>query len=170
MRILGVDPGLAHCGWGIIAPKSGSGASKQALRLVDFGTISTSSKDPLSERLQRIYSEFLSLYQIYRPEAVAVETVYMKKNMTSALPVAHARGVILLSAGLRDLPVHEYSPSSLKQSVVGYGRASKQQVQQMVSLLLGLKEVPQPDHAADALAAAIALHHTFTGDPAQVPV
>ena len=153
-RVLGIDPGLASTGWGII-DSSGS-----RHKYIDHGTFSTSSKDSPERRLLDIYRELESLIDAFKPVGMGIETLFFTKNISSALPVAQARGVVLLAAAERGLSVGEYSPVTIKQSVVGTGGADKAQVQQMVRILLGLQDVPNPDHAADALAAAITfIHH-----------
>ncbi len=153
-RVLGIDPGLASTGWGII---DSSGTRHQHM---DHGTISTSSKELPERRLLILYREITSLIDSFKPVGMGIETLFFKKNISSAMPVAQARGVVLLAAAQKGLQVGEFSPVTIKQSVVGAGAASKGQVQQMVRLLLGLPEIPKPDHAADALAAAITfIHH-----------
>ncbi len=155
---MGIDPGLAHCGWGVIALPSGG---SKALRLLGCGEIRTLGERPLAVRLQDIYRELRQISEQYRPLACAVEELYLNKNSSSALPVAHARGVALLCAAEQDVAVLEFSANRIKQAVSGNGKARKQQVQEMVSFLLGLSEgaAPPSHHAADALAAAICLVH-----------
>ena len=153
-RVLGIDPGLAAMGWGIV---DSSGTRHVH---VDHGSINTDSGDPPHQRLLAIERELSALIREYAPEGMGIETLYFTKNITSAIPVAQARGVALLAAAKAGLSVGEYSPVTIKQSVVGSGGAAKGQVQEMVRLLLGLPKAPKPDHAADALAAAITyLHH-----------
>ncbi len=153
MRILGIDPGSKATGYGFI--------EQQGNRLVhlDNGAIFTQSKDALALRLQRIYRELSGLIEKYRPDAVAVEQVFMAKNPASALKLGHARGVALLAGINAGLPVAEYSALQVKSAVVGYGRAGKHQVQQMTKTLLNLPEIAQED-AADALAVAICHAHS----------
>ena len=153
-RVLGIDPGLASTGWGII-DSSGS-----RHKYIDHGTISTSSKESPEGRLLGIYRELTALIDSFKPAGMGIETLFFTKNISSALPVAQARGVVLLAAAERGLSIGEYSPVTIKQSVVGTGGADKNQVQEMVRILLGLQDVPKPDHAADALAAAVTfIHH-----------
>jgi crossover junction endodeoxyribonuclease RuvC len=153
-RVLGIDPGLASTGWGIID------SSGTRHRYIDHGTISTSSRELPERRLLGLYREITSLIDAFKPSGMGIETLFFTKNISSALPVAQARGVVLLAAGERGLAVGEYSPVTIKQSVVGAGGAAKAQIQEMVRILLGLQDIPEPDHAADALAAAITfIHH-----------
>jgi len=153
-RVLGIDPGLASTGWGIID------SSGTRHRYIDHGTISTSSRELPERRLLSLYREITSLIDAFKPSGMGIETLFFTKNISSALPVAQARGVVLLAAGEKGLAVGEYSPVTIKQSVVGAGGAAKAQVQEMVRILLGLQDIPEPDHAADALAAAITfIHH-----------
>jgi crossover junction endodeoxyribonuclease RuvC len=149
IRVLGVDPGLAETGYGIID----CGASR--LVYVTHGVISTPPDMETGERLLFIYKNLKALIRKYRPREAGIENLFFAKNITSALPVAQARGAALLLFAEKALPAGDYSPLVIKQAVVGHGRAEKNQVQEMVRLLLGLKEIPRPDHAADALAAAI---------------
>jgi len=153
-RILGIDPGLASTGWGIV-DSSGTRHSH-----VDHGMIVTASKDSPACRLRTLYHELVALMLTFRPEGMGIETLFLTRNTSSAMPVAQARGVILLAAAEHNLIVKEFSPLTIKHSVVGTGGGEKHQVQEMVRLLLGLKEIPKPDHSADALAVAITfLHH-----------
>jgi len=153
-RVLGIDPGLASTGWGIID------SSGTRHKHIDHGTITTSSKDLPERRLLELYREVSSLIEAFNPSGMGIETLFFTKNISSALPVSQARGVVLLAAAQQGLMVGEYSPVTIKQSVVGAGGAAKKQVQEMVRILLGLQEIPEPDHAADALAAAITfIHH-----------
>ncbi|HEY5675014.1 MAG TPA: crossover junction endodeoxyribonuclease RuvC [Malonomonas sp.] len=153
MRILGIDPGSKATGYGFI--------EQQGNRLIhlDNGAIFTRSQDPLALRLQIIYRELTRLIEHYRPDAVAVEQVFMAKNPASALKLGHARGVALLAGINAELAVAEYSALQVKSAVVGYGRAGKNQVQQMTRTLLNLPEIAQED-AADALAVAICHAHS----------
>lgn len=153
MRILGIDPGSKATGYGFI--------EQQGNRLIhlDNGAIFTRSSDALAERLQQIYLELCRLIEQHRPDAVAVEQVFMARNPASALKLGHARGVALLAGINANLPVAEYSALQVKSAVVGYGRAGKNQVQQMTRTLLNLPEIAQED-AADALAVAICHAHS----------
>ena len=155
MLVLGIDPGTAITGYGLV--KKGEGDD---LTLVTYGAITTSSDWPLSERLRRIYRELTAVIEDQQPTAVAVEELFFSKNVRTALSVGQARGVVLLAAANAGLPIHEYTPLQVKQAITGYGRASKDQVQQMVKMLLALDSVPQPDDAADAIAVAICHIHS----------
>jgi len=151
--ILGIDPGLASTGYGIISVKGNS------LKLVTLGVISQAAGISLANRLFEIHRQMSDIIHEYSPEACSIEELFFAKNVKSAIPVAHARGVLMLAASGSGLPVFEFTPLQIKQAVVGVGRADKNQVQTMVKFLLGLKEIPKPDHASDALAAAICLAH-----------
>jgi crossover junction endodeoxyribonuclease RuvC len=154
MLVLGIDPGTAITGYGLVKGES------DVLTLVTHGAITTPSDWPLPERLQRIYQELTALIEDGQPTAVAVEELFFSKNVRTALSVGQARGVALLAAANAGLPIHEYTPLQVKQAIAGYGRATKDQVQQMVRMLLGLDSVPQPDDAADAIAVAICHIHS----------
>lgn len=149
MIILGIDPGLAIVGFGVIEYKG------NRYRVIDYGVIRTDSNILFPERLKIIYDELTKLIDKYSPEDLAIEELFFNKNVKTAIQVGQARGVEILSAINKGLQVYEYTPLQIKQSVVGYGRADKRQVQEMVKLLLNLKEIPKPDDAADALAVAI---------------
>ena len=148
MRVMGVDPGISTTGFGVISESEGR------LSTLSFGGINTSANLPLQTRLKRIYDELSGLIKAYSPDVMVVEELFFNRNVTSAFTVGMARGVALLAAEMSGLPVSSYTPLQVKQAVVGYGRATKWQVQRMVKVLLGLKELPPPD-AADALALAI---------------
>jgi len=154
MIILGVDPGTAITGYGIIA------SDGDALRMIAYGAITTPSNWQLPQRLQHIHAELTELIAQHNPTDAVVEKLFFSKNVRTALSVGQARGVALLAAAQTGLAVHEYTPLQIKQAVVGYGRAEKMQIQQMVKLLLQLDCVPQPDDAADALAIAICHAHS----------
>jgi len=149
MIILGIDPGLATIGYGVIR------AEGVRQSVIDYGVITTPAKQPLPSRLKMIYEAVLQLYDRFNPDAVALEELFFNTNITTGIAVAHARGTILTALAQRTDNLYEYTPLQVKQSVVGYGRAEKQQVQLMVRSLLNLKETPRPDDAADALAAAL---------------
>lgn len=155
--ILGIDPGLASTGWGLIDAK------ESTLRYVSHGVIKTDAGEPTGRRLHRIHRELTEICRHWEPVGAAIESLYFAKNITSAIPVAQARGVVMLLLEEAGIPAEEYPPQAIKQALVGHGRAAKEQVQELVRLLLGLAEPPQPDHAADALAAAITHHHTGLG-------
>lgn len=153
MRIIGIDPGSRLTGYGLI---EGTG---NRLRHIDNGVIATNSKDPLPQRLKIIYDGIAALIEEFRPDAMAVESVFLAKNAQSALKLGHARASAIIAGVNADLPVAEYSALQVKSAVVGYGKAAKSQVQQMVKVLLNLPEVSQED-AADALAVAICHFHS----------
>ena len=148
--ILGIDPGTAATGYGVVARKGGG-----AVSLVECGVIRTSPGRPLAERIKEIYLEIDGLLDRHRPFAVSVENVFQGKNVHSALTLGHARGAILLAAALRDLVIAEYAPREIKKAVVGTGNATKDQVAFMVKQQLRLKEAPTPADAADGVAAAL---------------
>jgi crossover junction endodeoxyribonuclease RuvC len=148
-RILGIDPGLASTGWGVVDSADGK------IKYIDHGTIKTKAGEPRAERLFFILQFIRSIIEKYKPSLAAMETLYFGKNVTSAIPVAEARGVISAAIAEKGMPLFELTPNAIKQGVVGSARADKEQVQEMVRIILGLKENPKPDHAADALGAAI---------------
>jgi crossover junction endodeoxyribonuclease RuvC len=152
--ILGIDPGTAITGYGLVVE------DKQGLALVAYGVITTPSGQPLPERLQTIYRGLAAVVGEHRPVAAAVEELFFSRNARTALSVGHARGVTLLALADANLPIFEYKPLEIKQAVAGYGGAKKQQVQEMVRMLLDLDHVPQPDDAADAVAVAICHIHS----------
>lgn len=157
MRILGVDPGSGATGYGMIE----TDGSRH--RTVLFGAVTTSARRPFAERLLEIF-EGLDAVLVREPaDVMAIEGVFHSVNIQAALKLGHARGVALVVAARRGLDVREYSPLEIKSAVVGYGRAEKTQVQTMVQLILGLPEIPTPDHAADALAVAICHAHRMKG-------
>lgn len=149
MKILGIDPGTAICGWGLIETK------KSKFKVIDFGVIETDHGTEQCDRLHSIFTELSAIIKKARPEAVAVEELFFFKNLKTAIKVAEARGVITVTARDNQVKFFEYTPLQVKQALVGYGRADKNQVQQMVKVILGLKTIPKPDDAADALAVAI---------------
>lgn len=152
--MLGIDPGTAITGYGVVE------GEEDSLKLATYGTITTPAGQPLPQRLQQIYRELRALIATWRPDSAAVEELFFSKNARTALAVGHARGVALLALTDAGLPVQEYKPAEVKQAVAGYGGAPKEQVQGMVQLLLGLEEAPRPDDAADALAVAICHFHS----------
>lgn len=149
MIILGIDPGLATVGYGVIESKGNKNI------VIDYGCIITDAKTLFPERLKIIYDEMISLIDKYNPEDLAMEELFFNKNVKTAIKVGQARGVEVLAAVNKGIEVFEYTPLQIKQSVVGYGRAEKRQVQEMVKMLLNLKKIPKPDDAADALAVAL---------------
>jgi crossover junction endodeoxyribonuclease RuvC len=153
--ILGIDPGTATVGFGLITED----ASGQAA-LIRYGAITTKPGVPMAERLLTIYNEVAALIRAEKPDAVAVEELFFSRNVTTALTVGQARGVVLLAAAQNGLPVYEYKPNQIKQALVGYGGAGKQQIQEMLRMMLGLDEIPRPDDAADAVAVAVCHLHS----------
>jgi crossover junction endodeoxyribonuclease RuvC len=147
--VLGIDPGTAATGYGVVRARGSS------LCALDAGVIATAAADPLERRLAVLHARVVELLELHDPEAVAVEELYFGQNARSALAVGQARGAVLLAAGLRKLPCASYTPQQVKSAVCGSGRAEKAQVQTMVGRLLGLPAPPQADHAADALAVAV---------------
>ena len=147
--VLGIDPGTAHTGFGVVLSRG------QQLAALDGGVIGTGPDEPLERRLARIHARVCDLIARYEPAALAVEDIFFGQNVRTAFAVGQARGVVLLSAGMNGLPCFSYTPQQVKQAVCGSGRAEKGQVQRMVGTLLSLPERPEPDHAADALAVAI---------------
>lgn len=155
MRIFGIDPGSQRTGYGCVETDG------RVTRLVICGAISASAADPFPQRLARIHRELLAVIAGCKPDCVAVESLFHAVNVRSALMLGHARGVAVLAAVEAGCPVVEYTPAEIKRAVVGYGRAEKHQVQQMIKLLLGLAEPPSPHDAADALAVAICHLHSM---------
>ena len=149
MRIIGIDPGYAILGYGIV-DKVGNN-----FKAVDYGAITTDLKMDMPDRLLHIYRELEELIIRYKPEHLAIEELFFNNNAKTALLVGQARGIAILSCKGHGMEVYEYTPLQIKQGLVGYGRAEKKQVQQMVKMILNLKEVPKPDDTADALAAAV---------------
>lgn len=153
MRIIGIDPGFAITGFGVIE------YTGNKFSIIDVGAITTEAGLELSDRLLALSNALDELIVKYKPEAMAVEELFFNTNVKTAIKVGHGRGVALLAAAKADIKVYEYTPLQVKQAVVGYGRAKKEQVQQMVKVLLNLEKIPKPDDAADALAIAICHAH-----------
>ena len=149
MRILGIDPGVATIGFGLIE------ADRANVRLLQYGVITTPAGLPLSNRLYQISQDMSQLLEQFKPQEMAVEELFFSKNITTGIAVAHGRGVILCTAERCGIPLHEYTPSQVKLAVTGYGKAEKRQVMDMTKRLLGLNAVPKPDDAADAVAIAL---------------
>ncbi len=155
MLVLGLDPGTATTGYGLVREHEDG-----ALEAVAYGVITTSARLALPQRLKKLYQELTALLEAHQPDAAAVEQLFFTRNITTAISVAHGRGVLLLALANAQLPIREYKPNEVKQAIAGYGNAPKAQMQEMVRALLGLDHIPSPDDAADALAVAIAdLHH-----------
>lgn len=159
MIILGIDPGLALMGWGVIE------ADSIHQRLIDYGCVSTTPDQPFPERLTTISRNTRYILQTYHPEEIAFEELFFARNVTTALTVGAARGVALSVCAEYTDQLYEYTPMQIKQAITGYGKADKKQMQQMVKLLLHMDEIPKPDDAADAI--AIAMTHGSTG-PAKI--
>ena len=149
MRILGLDPGIATVGFGVVD------SEQNRQKLIACGVITTPAHTPLTSRLDRIYSDLEELIRTYQPDVMSIEELFFNTNITTGIAVAQGRGVILLCAYRAGLEIYEYTPLQVKQAVVGYGRAEKSQVMEMTRVLLGLDAVPKPDDAADALALAL---------------
>jgi len=154
MVILGIDPGSHVTGYGLIR------ANGSKIEALDYGCIKAESTDLPSRRYSQIYNGLNKIFDNFRPDVAAVESLFFSRNVKSAIKLGESRGVVLLSMGKRGIPIHEYAPRRVKQAVVGYGAAQKRQVQIMVVKLLGLKEVPQPEDVTDALAIAICHLHS----------
>ncbi len=153
MRVLGIDPGYAIVGWGVVEYVG------NRFTPVDFGAVTTQAGVPFEQRLDRVYKGVLQVMETYKPEALAIEQLFYQHNQTTVIGVAEARGVILLAAAQAGVPIFEYTPMQVKQAVTGYGKAVKKQVQEMTRVFLHLSAVPKPDDTADALAMAIAHCH-----------
>lgn len=153
--VLGIDPGTATTGYGLITEDEAGGA-----RLIRCGVITTEPGVPMPERLLAIHREVMALIRANAPNAVAVEALFFGRNVTTALTVGQARGVVLLAAAQAGLPIYEYKPAEVKQALSGYGGADKQQMQEMVRIMLGLDAIPRPDDAADAVAVAVCHLHS----------
>lgn len=147
--VMGIDPGIAILGYGVLRIEG------NRYGIIDSGALITTPELSMPERLSYIYKNLTELLKLHKPDAFAVEELFFNKNTKTALTIGHARGVIILAASNLDIPIYEYTPLQVKQSIVGYGRADKKQMQQMVKVLLNLKETPKPDDVADALAVAI---------------
>lgn len=153
MYILGIDPGYAIVGYGVVKYEGNK------FTTVTYGAITTDAGIPFPKRLEKIYDEMNKLFETYRIDAMSIEKLYFNTNTTTAIDVAQARGVIVLSAVNHGIEVFEYTPLQVKQSVTGYGRAEKKQIMEMTRIMLGLSAVPKPDDTADALALAICHAH-----------
>ncbi|MGP0586824.1 crossover junction endodeoxyribonuclease RuvC [Paenibacillus timonensis] len=156
MRILGIDPGIAIVGFGFI-DKQGSKVTP-----VQYGCIQTEAHTADEERLLHVYEAMVQLIDKYKPEAVAFEKLFFNRNVTTAMSVSQARGVLVLAAVQKGLPIAEYTPMQVKQAIVGYGKAEKRQVQEMTRMFLKLQAIPKPDDVADALAVAVCHAHSYT--------
>ena len=155
-RVLGIDPGFALVGFGVVE-RDGN-----YFKVIDYGVISTPKEDSFATRIANIYSGMLSLIDTYKPDEIAIEELFFFKNQKTVIPVAEARGVIVLAGIEKNIQMYEYTPLQIKQALTGNGRAEKKQIQYMVTNLLGLEKIPRPDDAADAL--AVALTHLQTNN------
>lgn len=153
MIILGIDPGYAIVGWGVIE------YTANRFTVVDYGAVTTEAGTPFNDRLKEVYDGIDSIMKRYSPEALSIEKLFYNTNAKTVIDVAQARGVINLAAVQNNIPIFEYTPLQVKQSVVGYGRAEKKQVQEMTRVILKLAKIPKPDDTADALAMAICHAH-----------
>ena len=154
MVILGIDPGYAIVGWGVID------YTANRFQVIAYGAVTTEAKTPFNERLETVYDGICDIINKYKPDALAIEKLFYNNNAKTVIDVSQARGVIMLSAQKNGVPAFEYTPLQVKQSVVGYGRAEKKQVQEMIKRILFLEKVPKPDDTADALAMAICHGHS----------
>lgn len=154
MIILGIDPGYAIIGWGVLEYNANK------FRVIDYGAITTEAHTEFSLRLQQIYFGMNEIFDKYHPDVMSMEKLFYNNNAKTVIDVAQARGVVTLSARLHNVPVSEYTPLQVKQSVTGYGRAVKKQVQEMTRIILNLEKIPKPDDTADALAMAICHGHS----------
>ena len=154
MRVLGIDPGMAIMGYGVVEERN------NGMKVLDYGVATTPSDMETPQRLLHIFDSVEQLIVQYSPDAMAYEELFFNKNVKTALIIGHARGVAVLAGARKGIDLFEYTPLQVKQAVVGYGRADKRQVQQMVKLLLNLREIPKPDDAADALAVAVCHIHS----------
>jgi len=155
MIILGIDPGFARTGYGVVEEKN------KNLRMLDYGCLSTPAGLIFEKRLKKIYEGLIDLIKKHKPDVCAVEKIFFCKNTKTAIDVGQARGVVILTAAEKNLKILEFTPLQVKQSITGYGKAEKGQIQKMVKILLNLKEIPKPDDAADALALAIVGSNNF---------
>jgi crossover junction endodeoxyribonuclease RuvC len=149
MKILGIDPGTVVMGYGVIENEEGE------IALVDYGAIVVPERYKIGERLNHLYQELIKIIHRYKPDAVAVEQPFVAKNVRTAMAIGRAQAIALLAAASQKIPTYEYTPAQVKQRVANYGASSKEQIQEMVRLQLGLAEIPQPNDAADALAVAL---------------
>ncbi len=157
MKILGIDPGFATVGTSVLE------YDNSRFRALDYGAITTPASMPFPERLEQVYEGVTGIIHHYKPDCMAVEELFFTKNLKTGIAVAEARGVILLAARLCEIPIFEYTPLQIKQGVTGYGKATKQQVQEMTRIILALPTVPKPDDVADAIAIAICHGHSSRG-------
>ena len=163
MVILGLDPGTATTGYGVIRVLG------NRFQMLEYGIISTPAKNPMEKRLEMIYDNLQELLQKWQPDQAAVEELFFNQNITTAFTVGQARVGLLLCCAQNNVPLAEYTPLQVKQALVGYGRADKKQIQQMVKMFLNLADIPKPDDAADALAIAICHAHNYQTNQRRLP-
>ncbi|WKZ31335.1 MAG: crossover junction endodeoxyribonuclease RuvC [Candidatus Dojkabacteria bacterium] len=161
MKVLGIDPGYAIVGWGVVEIDGTTSSDYNGITLIECGVIRTDSKLTLPERLNEIFTDINQIFGEFNPDLVGIETLLFQTNVKTAMAVSEARGVIMLAAHQANLTVQPVTPSQVKSSIAGYGKADKKQVQESVRLLCGLAEVPKPDDAADAVAIAIAANSLY---------
>lgn len=154
MVIFGIDPGFATIGYGVID------YTGNRFRVIEYGVMTTPAHTPFSERLESIFDQVTLLLDKHRPDAISMEELFFNTNITTGIQVAHARGVLVLGAKKKNIPIYEYTPLQVKQAITGYGRAEKRQVMEMTKMFLNLDKIPRPDDAADALALAICHAHS----------
>ena len=162
MKILGIDPGIGICGFGLIET-----SSKADARALDYGAVTTKVGAPMAERLKELYESLKIVFEQTKPDVVAIEKLFFSKNITTGIAVAEARGVILLVAEQNGVDIREYTPNEIKKALTGYGSATKTQMEEMARVHLNLKEKPKPDDAADALAAAVTCSLLYREDEVQ---
>lgn len=163
VTVLGIDPGYAIVGYGVI------NLTGNSYKILGYGTATTKASDPLPDRLLQIYNDITQVIEMYKPDAVAIEELFFNTNITTGIAVSEGRGVILLACKQAGLPIFEYTPLQVKQAICGYGRAEKKQVMEMTRRMLNLEKIPRPDDAADALALAIChAHMKRNGESASV--
>jgi len=159
MIILGIDPGTATTGYGVVFVKNINNTNKDNFKCLNYGSIKTSPEMAMPQRLKKIHNELTQILKTYQPKVMAVESLFFFKNLKTALPVSQAKGVILLTAAKKNIPVHEFTPPQVKMLIAGSGKAEKTQVQEKIQSIFGLKDLRKSDDAADAL--AIALTYVF---------
>ena len=155
MRIIGIDPGYAIVGFGVIEYE------RRRFDVIDYGAITTDADTDFNTRLLEIYGDVCSIFDRYKPESMAIERLYFTTNQKTAIAVAEARGIVLLAARQRNIDIFEYTPLQVKNSITGYGKAVKKQVQELTKNILKLPEIPKPDDTADALAIAVCHAHSY---------
>lgn len=158
MKILGIDPGYAIVGYGLVS------YDNYKFKTIGYGAITTKAGIPINLRLLEIFNDMTTILETFKPEMVAIEKLFFNTNTKTAIDVAQARGVVVVACASQNIPIYEYTPLQVKQSVTGYGRAEKKQVMEMTKSILGMSKVPKPDDAADALAVAICHGHSFNSN------